>query len=227
MSEGIPYGDLIVIGAIAAFIILRYRSILGQKTGHDFSKPKPRPDSVNERVIHLPERQTDGAEAEEPAVPMIDLALDEIEDVTLSAALSQMKARDPQFTLDGFIAGAKSAFEMVLEAYSDHDRATLKMLLAPDVYESFESDIVRQEKANEHTSVTLVSLMRAEVSAAKLDKSVARITMQFESEQIQVTRDADDKIVGGQVGEIQKIADEWVFERDMKSRNPNWTITDT
>lgn len=227
MSDGVPYGDLIVIGAVALFVILRYRSILGQKTGHDFSKPKPRPDSVNERVIHLPERDVLTVEPDEPPLPKLDLALDKLEDVTISATIAKMKDRDPSFTLDEFIQGARAAFDMVLEAYSEHDRETLRMLLSKEVYESFESDLARQDRAHERTKTTLVSLMRAEVTGASMNKSVASITMQFESEQIQVTRDKDDKVVGGDVSDIQKIADEWVFERDLKSRNPNWSIVAT
>ena len=56
-NGGFPYGDIIVIGVIAAFILLRYRAMLGESRGRDeTARPiktvHPRADL--ERVLQLP-----------------------------------------------------------------------------------------------------------------------------------------------------------------------------
>ena len=43
----------------------------------------------------------------------------------------------PDFDPEHFLAGAKAAYEMIVTAFAQGDRATLKNLLAPDVYDGF------------------------------------------------------------------------------------------
>lgn len=223
MSEGIPYGDIIVIGAVALFIILRYRSILGQKTGHDFSN-KPADNRGQNKVVSLHDGEVMDATA---IMPEPDLSLVEVKDPQLVTNIANMKAIDPTFTLDGFISGARGAFEMVITAFSSHDRATLKQLLGPDVYSEFDENIRKQEETERKLHTTLVSLKEAEIKEAELKKTTARMTVQFLSEQITIERDKAGEIIGGDASDIQEIVDEWVFERDLKSRNPNWQIIET
>lgn len=228
MSEGFPYGDLVVLGAIAAFIILRYRSVLGQKTGHDFSKKKEDGDTseAKDRVIQMPESHIK-RQSESVSDKQEEIALADIEDTKVSAALAKMKTIDEHFTLGSFMEGAKAAFEMVVEAYSNHDKDTLKMLLAKDIYKEFESSIKDQEAKKQRSQTTLVSVSNTDIVEADITKSTATITVQFSSEQINVVVDENDEVVEGNRADIQDIEDEWVFERDLKSKNPNWTIIDT
>lgn len=217
MSEGIPYGDIIVIAAIAAFIILRYRSILGEKSGFDVTqKPKieqkdAKPKQKPERVVTLhpaakPELK------DKPIVEKKDEAFEALED-DLKGDLEKIKKADSSFRVDEFVKGAGMAFEMVLDAFNKGDEATLKMLLAKPLYEEFKGVI---DARDEEAGVTLVSIKRAEIVEAKLKNSVAQITVEFISEQII----APSK-------QIEEVEDEWVFERDTRSKNPNWTIIDT
>lgn len=214
-------GDLIVFGAIALFIVLRYKNTIGQKKGYDFTKKKS--DKSETRVVQLHAC----SEESSPAKPEEDLTLDAIENSDLAKTLEMMKALDSSFTADSFIAGAKAAYDMVMDAFSKHDKDTLKMLLSKELYKDFEKDIEDQELKKQHLETTLVSITEAEIVGAELNKSTATIIVNFSSEQIAVTRDDKNEIVGGDASQIQDMKDEWVFERDMKSRNPNWTIIDT
>lgn len=220
MGESIPFGDLIVIGAIALFIILRYRSILGQKSGHDFSKP-----STSEKAklqIVRPENQEISVEALDPKEEF-----SEMENAELADTLGQIRMADPQFTLSSFISGARTAFEMIIDAFNAHDRETLKMLLSKEVYESFEQNIKEQEEKNYRSETTLIALKSSEIIDAEFKRNVATVTVQFLSEQVHVVRDKEKNVVEGDASMVQDIADEWTFERDVKSRNPNWTIIAT
>ena len=55
MPEEFPYADIIILALIAGFILLRLRSILGQKTGHEnpnfFQPPQTKTQEKNEKNI--------------------------------------------------------------------------------------------------------------------------------------------------------------------------------
>lgn len=220
MSDGFPIGDIIILGAVAAFIILRYRSMLGDKTGRDPAQPK-RPDRDElERIIQLPQTP----EALKPIVPTVtfDGYTGEVRDT-----LRSMNRIDADFTPDSFLEGAKNALEMVLEAYREQDEATLKMLLDKPLYEQFVSAMKEQETRGEKEESTLVAITRAEITAATLTGNKAAITVEFTSDQIQVTKDKDGKIIGGNASDEIEVNDSWRFTRDLKSQDPNWVIVET
>ncbi len=213
MSEGIPFGDIIVFAAIAAFILLRYRSILGDKTGFDPSKqPKPKIEKsekkTEERVIDIKPRKTP-----EPEKPVIDAVYEDLGDGDVKSGIDDIKKADGSFRVDEFLKGAKMAFEMVLSAFHSKDDATLKMLLDKPIYEEFSSAMKDGEG---DAAVTLVSIKEAELIEAEMQGSKAQVTVQFVSEQIIAPNTT-----------IEEVEDEWVFERDTRSKNPNWTIIDT
>lgn len=224
MSDSSMAADIIFILAIAAFIIYKYRSVLGEKTGHDVSQPRAeRTVDPSEKVVDLhPERQ---GEPEEVVVkPAKDEQLESLEEGTQKTTIEQMKQLDETFTLDSFIKGAKAAFEMVIEAYNQADRATLKMLLEGELYRDFDQELKKEEAQASRGRTTLVSILSARPVGAELKRSQAVITVRFVSEQIYVEPKTGDE--EGGASPIEKVEDEWVFERDLSSRNPNWTITD-
>lgn len=224
MSDGFPIGDIIILGAIAAFIVLRYRSMLGDKTGRDPSdiaqkKRDMQPEEV-ERIIQLPQKP----EALQPVIPTVtfDGYTGEVRE-----SLRAMNRIDPDFTADSFLEGAKSAFEMLIEAYRERDHDTLKMLLAKPVYDQFARALKEEEARGEKAESTLLAITRAEITEASLKGSKAEITVGFTSDQIQVTKDKDGKITEGDVSQEIELDDSWRFARDLKSQDPNWTIIDT
>lgn len=215
MSEGIPYGDIIVIGAIAAFIILRFRSILGEKTGFDVTQaPKPKVEKdtrKEERIVHL--HPADKEVKPEPKEAK-DVGFEAIDSSRLKTDIEQIKGADQSFTVDSFLKGAPMAFEMVLGAFNKGEEGPLKMLMAKPIFEEFHAAM--KDREEDDAGVTLVSIKETEIVEAQLEGSVAQITVRFLSEQII----APNKYV-------EEIEDEWVFERDTRSKNPNWTIIDT
>src|SRR5581483_3247344 len=136
MGDGLAFFDIIFFALVAGFLILRLRSVLGRRTGNEnrerwtprLPQREPvqprapeRPVSVGDNVTPLPNR---GAAAAAPSS-------------TLDASLTQIKVADPSFDPDHFLTGARSAFEMIVTAYAQGDTATLRPLLADDVYENF------------------------------------------------------------------------------------------
>jgi predicted lipid-binding transport protein (Tim44 family) len=214
---GIPYGDIIVIGAIAVFILLRYRAMLGEKTERD-DMPPSRPLAEFERVIQLPER--------EPAkvVPIATAAADQ---GAHHATFQKMRGFDRQFSADEFLEGARSAFEMVLEAFNDADRDTLKMLLSDEIYREFEASLAALEAEGKKQQTTLLAIVESTITEAELFGARARITVKFVSEQVHLVRDAEGEIVEGDPSQQEAVEDSWVFERTLTSGDPAWKVIET
>jgi predicted lipid-binding transport protein (Tim44 family) len=214
MDSGFPYGDIIVFAAIAAFIILRYRAMLGEKSGRD---PVIRPLQEFERVIQLPGREQAKTA---PVVLVTDYG-------ALTDSYAAMRALDKNFSPEEFTAGAKAAFEMVIEAFNEADHDTLKMLLSAPLYENFKQSLTEQKEQGRAYHATLVAITSAEVTEAKLSGNVAQVTVHFVSEQVILTRNANGDVIEGDPSHQQAVEDDWVFERTLTSADPAWTIIET
>lgn len=221
MENGFPYGDIIVIAAIAAFVILRYRAMLGEKSGRDIEGiPTAKPLEEYERIIQLPNRDAKRAERAEAAKPAKDYG-------ALNDTLSAMRAIDRQFSTEEFLEGARGAYEMIIEAYNKRDDETLRLLLAPKIYDSFKTSIENDEKAGRKSETTLVAIIKADPAEAKLRGNTATIAVDFLSEQVPLVRNAEGDIIEGDAAHPSAIEDRWVFERDLTSVDPNWKIIET
>ena len=73
-------------------------------------------------------------------------------------------------------AGARAAYEMVVTAYAEGDRRTLKNLLSRDVYEGCEAAITEREKAGHKAETRFVSIDSADITHAELKNRSAQVT---------------------------------------------------
>ena len=223
MSEGFQYIDILFFAMVAAFIALRLRSVLGRRTGHERRRTggfgSPRPNGAADNVVTLPDRSSAQAEAE---AGLVDLA-----DGSVKTGLTQIRLADSRFDLQQFLAGARAAFEMIVEAYAAGDKATLRPLLADEVYRGFDGAIDQRQAAGQTLETQLTSVPAAEVVGAGMDGSRARVIVRFKSEQINLLKDADGKVLDGDPGTALDVIDLWTFERDTTSPDPNWTLVET
>lgn len=229
MSEAFPYADIVILALIAGFILLRLRSVLGQKDDRPdiggnnnlFQAKQGEPLTKPETIIQLIEKAKSKPKDEH------DPYMASLEEGEVAAALAEIKNKDASFNATVFLSGAKMAFEMVFDAFAKGDKNTLQMLLSQDLYNHFANDIDGREKQEVKTETTLVSVAAKAISTAKLDKNMAQISVHFESEQVTVERGKNAEIVSGDPSDISNVVDEWVFERDITSKNPNWKIIET
>ncbi len=218
MDGGFPYGDIIVIGAIAAFILLRYRAMLGESRGRDEGGIRPTAAQTREfeRVIQLPvARAVEKKDAESESYG------------ALSETFTAMRAIDREFVVEEFLYGARTAYEMVLTAFTKRDHDTLKMLLSTEMYNSFALSLSDAEKEKRFTDTTLVAITSATIKNAKLSGNQATLTVDFVSDQIHLIRNETGAIIEGDVSQQHTVEDEWVFTRSLTSSSPNWTIIET
>jgi predicted lipid-binding transport protein (Tim44 family) len=236
--------DIILIGLVAVFLILRLRSVLGKRTGSErppardpFTPPAPPPaaprvgdapssgQSGNDNIVPLPT-----ANAPTPRPSLATTGPGGIRATVLPAAspgVAAIRGADPTFEPTGFSAGARAAFTTIVEAFARGDTAVLRPLLDGPTYASFEAAIRGRAERKEKAETTLIGFEASDIAAAELQGTTATVTVRFVSEQINVVRNADGQIIDGNPNEVQKVIDLWTFRRDTKSSDPNWLLVKT
>ena len=101
------------------------------------------------------------------------------------------------------------------------------MLLSKDLCEHFVASTEERKKAETYTETTLLSVRPVDILSVNLDKNIVRLTVSFESEQVALEKNQKGEIISGNPKDVSHVVDEWVFERDINSKNPNWKIIET
>lgn len=222
MNDSFQYGDIIFLGIIAVFVLLRLRSMLGRNSGidpHELWKNAAR-DLYQGKTMTFSEQME-----KKPVTEEIPPAVDN--NVTISSGLKAIKSADASFSVTDFLAGAKIAFEWVVEAFSKGDKDKLQKLLSSERFKHFAEEIDARAQEEERRETTLVSIVETDITEANIKDSTAQITVQFTTEQINVIRNKEGAVTGGNASQIEKAVDVWTFERDVSSRDPNWKIIAT
>ena len=222
--EGFQFIDIIILAMAAGFIVLRLRSVLGRRTGHE-PQQNPRTSDTfapgTDNVVPLPvppvRRGREGALDIEPAY----------QGTPLEAGLVQIKMSDPSFTVARFLEGAAKAFELIVAAYAKHDTDALKPLLSPEVYGRFASSIQEREDRGETMDTELVVLKPPKLESADVVDGRAVVAVRFQSEQVNAVRDKSGAVIEGSRDHVESMTDVWTFARDTMSRDPNWQLVAT
>lgn len=221
MSGDAGYADIIILALVAGFILLRLRSILGKHTD------LPQPMEMRREATAREERPVPGPREEpEPEENEEDFVGGE-NSQALSQRLKEVKRLDPSFRVSQFLEGARAAFDMILESFSQGDRKTLKFLLSGEVYQNFTEALKTAQAGGRREETTLIAIKSADITEVEIDGTVVRITVQIASEQVTLVRDAAGTIVEGDPSNIELVTDNWTFERDTRSSDPNWKLVAT
>jgi len=225
----------IIFLALAVFIFLRLRSVLGQRTGSErppYDRAAPnvvQRGQDNNNVVPIP-----GSVIDQPTTARVEPSepTDRWKGIAdpgtpLAQGLDAVVAQDSSFDPRHFLSGARSAYEMIVLAFANGDRRALKDLLSTEVYESFEAAIKDREKHEQKTETRFVSIDKAEIVSAETRDRTAQLTVRFVSQMISVTRDKAGTIVDGSPDKVADITDVWTFARDSTSRDPNWKLVGT
>jgi predicted lipid-binding transport protein (Tim44 family) len=233
MNQAFDPLNLLIL-AIAVVVILRLRSVLGKRTGNE--RPPVDPYATQRRaekpqgpgnVINLPQREnaSENPVLQPPAEPVWTGYAEA--GTNLAKGLERIAAADSQFSTRTFIEGAKVAYEMVVTAFAQGDRQSLKNLLSRDVYEGFANAIDEREKAGQILESRFVGIDKADLISADLKGKRASITLRFIAEFISATLNKMGEVIDGDPKQVRQITDVWTFERDTASRDPNWKLVAT
>ena len=212
--------EIVILAMIAAFLGLRLYSVLGQRAEQE-------EESIPQRV-----ERRDMAEQDPRALqakPQNEQQLHDIQPVipAVERGVREIAAADRRFDILGFLAGAKGAYGMILEAFWKGDRETLKELCDHDVYDSFDGAITAREEAGEQLNNTLIRIEEAVIEGASLTGTMARLRVRFVADIAAVTYDKDGAMIAGSLDDAVETRDIWTFMRDVNSADPNWLLDET
>ena len=192
---------IVIFALLAAVVLYNLYAVLGRRIGR--------------QPTDQPETPAVGAMGERALPPPETTA----QDVEL-AGLAAVKARDPAFDIEKFLEGARSAYQMIVKAFATGDRATLTGLLAPQVMASFEAAMAAREAEGRSESIEFVHSPRVDVEDSNVEGDVARIRVRFLGEFTSRAKAAD----GAETSDERRTAETWTFERNLSTRDPNWTL---
>jgi predicted lipid-binding transport protein (Tim44 family) len=220
----------IIFLALAVFIFLRLRSVLGQRTGRERPPydPYSARTSASDKVVALPGRAPEPVlKSSEPGEPGERWKGVAEPGSAVASGLDAVAREDKGFDGKHFLAGARAAYEMIVTAYAAGDRRQLKSLLGRDVYDGFESSIREREQRGETVETRFVSIDAADIIAAEMRGRTAQVTVRFVSQLVSVTRDRAGAVIDGNPDKVTDVTDVWTFARDVTSRDPNWKLVAT
>lgn len=215
------YLNLIILLVVVVVVFQKLKSLLGT-----------RPTEIDNKIT------------EEKAARIFDIIIKEAEKKNntqpissaenLEAVSGNLSETDkiltdiPNFNKDKFLDGAKRAFEIIINAFSKGDVSTLEMLVSKNLIKKFQ-EIINQRQADGVTAETdFIGFNSAEITAAKITKNdLAKITVKFISEQVNILKNKDNEVIEGDEQYIQNITDIWTFERNLTSTSPNWLLAST
>ena len=196
MSNSFGYLDIILLGMIAGFIILRLRSILGRKTGHE-SKVYP---NFAEKKFSIPQNDS------KPKEKNFEI----------------LEGNDKK----EFLKGAEIAYESILTAFANGDLIKLKSLLATNMFSNFSEAIKLRNKENIKSEFTFIGVKESSVEKYEKIKDNLFATVKFVAEVISVKRDKENKIIEGNPDKIKFVTDSWKFTKNVNNKSPNWYLSE-
>ena len=222
------YFDIILFAMVAAFLVLRLRSVLGRRTGNERrrdllmrgpaaagDKPAATKPGLN-KIVALTQRPSPTALVAGAPPPN-----------TVAGGLAQITAVDPGFAAPAFLDGVRGAFELIVAAFAKGDKGGLRPLLSDDTYKSFSAAIDERETAGETLETRVAELKDIDIMEAGMDGRAARVTVKLVSDQINVLRAHDGSVVDGDPLNLIEKTDFWTFARDTSSADPNWQLVAT
>jgi predicted lipid-binding transport protein (Tim44 family) len=133
--------------------------------------------------------------------------------------VAAVQARDPSFDAARFLAGARSAYEMIVRAFAEGDRATLKPLVSASVYQTFDKAISSREAEGRTEQVEFLNPPRADLESADMSGQTARARVRFLAEVRSRSKGPE-----GEAVDDRRTAEVWTFERAVDNRDPNWAL---
>ena len=216
-----PFIDIFILAMIAVFIINRLRNSLGKKTGNETDIAQKFSQKPSKFTESNPDKKIEKSKSQVKEAKNIILH----KNSSINEKLNNIVKVDPSFTVESFIDGAKKAFEYILVKYSENDLKSLKSLLAPQILTNFTDQIKLRQKQKQILGITILKIDDPEIiDVSILKNKLCFIKLEFKSQQVQTTKDSNNKIIDGNDNLILNISELWTFSKEIKNKNPNWIL---
>ncbi len=210
MVKNMPFIDILIFAVIAIFLIFRLRSILGTRDGFEKTENKTQMEATADNVINFKGKSSDTSS-----------------EILNGSGLKELRKLDPTFKDEEFLNGAKAAFPLILNSFSEGDLGSLRRYLGFDLYEEFSSAIHQRDAAGEKLKIEIGKIKDIQLLDAEVSDGIASVTVKFSSLQTRMLTDANDVEIEDDSMSNETIEDIWIFERDIRSKDPNWKLVET
>lgn len=215
-----PFLDIVLLAMAAGFLLFRLYTVLGRRTGNE-----RQPDDLSRVPDRAPPKEDvtqaakqAGAHAGAGELPASG---------PVARALLEIKLADRSFDSAAFLAGARSAYEMIVTAFARGERETLRPLLSDEVFATFEGVIKGREEKKQRVEFKFIGIHSARITGAELVSRNAEVTVTFDSEFTMATFDEAGALVDGDAKGPHTVTDIWTFARDVRAKDPNWALVAT
>ena len=205
-----PFIDILIFAVIAIFLIFRLRSILGTKDGFEKPQKTMHTESKKDNVINFKTKSSDT-----------------IHETLNGSGLKDLRKLDTSFKDEEFLNGAKAAFPLILNSFSEGDLGNLRRYVGFDLYEEFATAIHRREEAGEKLKINIEKVNDIQLLDAEISDGMASVTVKFDTIQTRILFDSKDVEIEDDSFSSEHIEDIWIFERDINSKDPNWKLVET
>lgn len=223
------YFDILVLLVVVVLIFNRLKAVLGTRPA-DTNQKQAEENAAKLFDLIVKEAQQN-QQSIAAKVVQIDAANSENNDDNTDITLSEtdkVLSEIPNFDKNNFLSGAKRAFEIIVEAFAKGDIATLEKLVNKNLLKKFQEVIENRQAQGVTAEADFIGFNKAEIIKAKIGKNqVAKIIVEFVSEQVNLLKNKQGDVIEGDDKFIQNITDVWTFERALTSTNPNWLLVST
>lgn len=205
MSDGGSWVEIVLLAMLAAFIGLRLVSVLGKRTGHE----RPVGEAYRASSAEITKPASRNAEARVRDLVVVPAGTDN----DLAPALQSVVDADAGFEPERFVAGARAAYQMILEAFWAGNAGAMDGLVSDEIQENFATAIA--ERDGTRLDNRIIGIDSAAITDAAMVGQMAEVTVRFVA-----------RIASGN-GDAAPTADVWTFSRHVGSRDPNWLLIAT
>lgn len=203
MNEAFQYLDIIILAILAGVVLLRLRSVLGRRTGHE------KTDQSTFQYEQPSKELNPKVEIESPTVDRTSIN------------------DDSWFNENDFVNGANNAYEVIITNFENGNKDLLKPLLNENVMKNFFDVIDKRNANNEKVEFSFIGIESSKIIYKNLKNNPMEVTIKFVSEMITCIKNNKDEIISGSINQVQKITDVWTFSKNKTIKSNNWLLSAT
>jgi predicted lipid-binding transport protein (Tim44 family) len=223
--------EILFFAGVAGFFLFRLFQVLGKTNDEDHKIAK----RLKERRAEI-ERQGEAGEPSTlenrgkdgaPSLQFPDTGIGDVQTSLPGAATEALRIimrREPGFSAEEFLDGAKSAYSLIIDAFAQGQLEELERFLTPTKFARWREAIVARQAAGHRQISDIVRLVRAEIVQAVADGGDARIGVRYEADLSSAVTDADGKVLQGDASRIARVNEVWTFVRHLGDPDPNWRL---
>ena len=223
MSQQFQFTDIVFLAIVVLLLFNRLRGVLGTRPDRDDDAGRRSSTVVDIDDYRLIESADGAVKLEHDP----DASGGFEQDAEVVKNLKEIKEKFPAFDLVDFMQKAPRAFEYIAAAFAKGNKGDLKPLLSDGIYDSFARAVDERAERGETAEFSLIGFKSIRLTKAEMFGNDVELTVEFETEQTNIVKDAQGKVVVGDPTYIETVTDVWTLRKNMLSKSPAWILTAT